>query len=295
MDGFQLRIRSAYERLASPENHTGTFVIPSTIIWMVLSGEKEIERQGERYILKRGDIVVFSPQDKISFGRSVEPFHFFTVAFHAMVGAFHLPRLLSVPFRVQIPTNRDETLVRLMDKWRLLIEQMDVFVDVVNASGGQTAIVSDPIPVLLDTLQSIRYMRVHAQLMDLIADLLDSVGERMPSHPISTDPRIQEICLYVQNHLSEPLHSAALAKRAFVSEGHFRHLFRETFGVSPSDYIRQARIQRAQEMLQSSTLSIKSIAEATGFSDYRKLIRVFKKENGMSPTEYRRKVRQLES
>lgn len=294
MDGFQLRIRSAYERLGSPDNHTGTFVMPSTIVWMVVSGEKEIEKEGVRYLLKEGDIVVFSPQDKITFGRSVEPFHFFTVAFHATVGAFHLPRLLSIPFRIRIPAEDRETLQRLTDKWRSLVRQMNIFVNSVNESGVPPAAGTDHLPSLLNTDQSIGYMRVHTQLMDLLAELLEHARSQLPAQPLTTDTRIQEICMYVHNHLSEPLHTSDLAKRAYVSEGHFRHLFREAFGVSPSDYIRRARIQRAQEMLHYSSLSIQSISEATGFPNYRSLIRVFKQVNGTSPAEYRKKVRQLE-
>lgn len=299
LDGLHLRIRSAYERLSSPANHTGTFVIPAVLIWLVVSGEKQIEKQGVRYVLRRGDIVVFSPQDTISFDWTVEPFHFLTVAFHAEVGAFHLPRFLSIPFHNPFPDRQEQTLLRLTGKWKALIEQLESLEKSLNHSGvhlnseGSGGMGSVPTP--LNTRQSIRYMRVHAYLMDLISEILDVLGDSMPAHPVPVDPRIQEICLYVQNHLSEPLHPSALAKRAFVSAGHFRYLFRETFGVSPSDYIRQARIQKAQEMLQSSTLSVKSIAEATGFSDYRKLIRVFKKENGMSPTEYRKRVRQLDN
>lgn len=299
MDGLQLRIRSVYERHSSPENHTGTFVIPATIIWMVVSGEKQIERQGVRYVLKRGDLVVFSPQDIISFGWTTEPFHFFTIAFHASVGAFHLPRLLSIPFRTEIVENQEETLRRLTSKWRELIHQLDVFVEKVNHPGPDPASTSpgpDHIPAQLNTVQSIRYMRVHAHLTDLISEVLEVLGETdtMPAHPIPIDQRVQDICLYVQNHLTDELTSSALAKRAFVSEGHFRYLFRETLGISPSDYIRHVRIQKAQELLQSSSLSIKCIADATGFADYRKFSRVFKKENGMSPMDYRRKVSQLE-
>ncbi|MDF2721996.1 MAG: hypothetical protein K0Q59_1671 [Paenibacillus sp.] len=298
MDGWYLRIRSAYERESSPENHIGTYVIPATLIWMIVSGEKQIEKQGVRYVLKRGDIVVLSPQDQISFDWAAEPFQFFSVAFHATVGALHLPRYLSIPFHASIREHRDETIARLAGIWRQLIEELDLLEQSVNLSrklsnaegGGRPR----NVPMLLTTKQSVGYMRVHSYLMHLLSEILDAIGG-MPAQPVPVDPRIEDICLYVHNHLSEPLHPSALAKRAFVSAGHFRYLFRETFGVSPSDYIRQARIQKAQEMLQSSTLSVKSIAEATGFADYRKLIRVFKQENGISPTEFRKKVRRLDN
>lgn len=299
MDGLHLRIRSAYERHSSPENHTGAFVIPSTIIWLVVSGEKQIERHGVRYILKRGDIVVFTPQDIIQFGWTREPFRFFSIAFHATVGAFHLTRLLSIPFFAEGKANSEPTMSRLAGKWEDLIKQMDEFLLLVNRSEPESAsgssVGSGPVvPTRLNTKQAIGHIRIHAYLMDLLSEVLEVLGNSVPAQPIPVDPRVQEICLYVQNHLADPLTSSALAQQLFVSEGHFRYLFRAALGISPSDYIRQIRIQKAQELLQTSLLSIKCIAEETGFSDYRKFSRIFKQEKGMSPMEFRRKVTQLD-
>ena len=61
-------------------------------------------------------------------------------------------------------------------------------------------------------------------------------------------------------------------------------------GMSPSDFLRRLRLQRAQELIANSRMSFSQIAFAVGFSDPKYFTKCFKKETGMTPSEFRSKA-----
>ena len=77
-----------------------------------------------------------------------------------------------------------------------------------------------------------------------------------------------------------------LAARCGISETYFRRLFGRVFGVSPTVYSRNRRIEYAKELLTSGEYSIAEIAELSGFVSPSYFSREFKKTVGVSPSEY---------
>jgi transcriptional regulator GlxA family with amidase domain len=61
--------------------------------------------------------------------------------------------------------------------------------------------------------------------------------------------------------------------------------------MTPNAYLRQVRLRKAKDMINTSYDSIAKIATACGFTDSVYFCRVFKIQTGMSPTEFRRKFR----
>jgi AraC family transcriptional regulator of arabinose operon len=66
-------------------------------------------------------------------------------------------------------------------------------------------------------------------------------------------------------------------------------LFREALGMPLMEYVRQARISRARELLSMTSCSLKEIAEQLGFEDQSQLSRAFRKAEGLSPLSYRKR------
>ena len=65
------------------------------------------------------------------------------------------------------------------------------------------------------------------------------------------------------------------------------YLFKKELGVSPKRYITQSKIDFAKSILISSNCSVKDVACFTGYEDEHLFMRQFRKERGMTPTEYR--------
>jgi AraC-like DNA-binding protein len=81
-----------------------------------------------------------------------------------------------------------------------------------------------------------------------------------------------------------------LSERANYSADHFSRLFREIVGQTPSQFCINTRLQRAQTLLQESSLSIEQIASALGYADVFFFSRQFKQRTGVSPSQWRRRV-----
>lgn len=81
---------------------------------------------------------------------------------------------------------------------------------------------------------------------------------------------------------------SALAEKYGCSEDWFRHKFRGEYGVSPKHYVQTKRINLAKEILLNSEKSIEQTAMSAGFSDSNYFARCFRKETGVSPSQYRR-------
>jgi AraC-like DNA-binding protein len=74
-----------------------------------------------------------------------------------------------------------------------------------------------------------------------------------------------------------------------MSRDHVRRLFREREGMTPVRYLAGMRMERAKELLQIG-LGIKEVAEKVGLEDQYYFSRLFKKTQGMSPSEFRRRM-----
>lgn len=108
--------------------------------------------------------------------------------------------------------------------------------------------------------------------------------------PGSTRLRIENSRAYIQSHINNPrLRVAELAKKAEMSEVHFRKLFTNLYQVSPSTYILNERVNLAKELMALSELRLEDVAAQSGFSSLAHMCKVFKSVVGMTPGAYRAK------
>lgn len=105
---------------------------------------------------------------------------------------------------------------------------------------------------------------------------------------IGIDERIRSVILTLQGRLNREISVADLARQAGLSESRFSHLFREDIGLSPMEYLEQARLDRARQLLLISDAPVSHIALQVGFMHPFHFSRRFKLRFKMSPTEFRR-------
>jgi AraC family transcriptional regulator of arabinose operon len=104
------------------------------------------------------------------------------------------------------------------------------------------------------------------------------------------DARLQSVVDEASRRLDEPLSVAALARWSRLSPSRLAHLFRESLGVSPMQYVERLRIERAKQLLEHSDLPVAAVARRVGFADPFHFSRRFKKSAGSSPSEYRERL-----
>ena len=92
----------------------------------------------------------------------------------------------------------------------------------------------------------------------------------------------------VARNYDEPLDVAALARAAHLSTKHFGRKFHAALGLTPMEYLRRFRLNRARDLLAATDQSAGAIAHRVGFSDEAHFGRVFKREFGVTPGNFRR-------
>lgn len=94
---------------------------------------------------------------------------------------------------------------------------------------------------------------------------------------------------FIQANLQLPITVTQLAKQASQHPDYFSRIFQQHTGYRPLEYIQFKRIERAQFLIVTSTLSFTEIAAETGFETLAYFSRVFKNITTQSPSQYRRK------
>lgn len=95
---------------------------------------------------------------------------------------------------------------------------------------------------------------------------------------------------YIDANLGADLSLSKLAALVGLSKSHFSHLFKKEMGEGVVNYIHRARIEHSKRLLATTSKTISSVAEETGFHDIYYFSNAFKKSCGMSPSEYKRSL-----
>jgi AraC family transcriptional regulator len=82
-----------------------------------------------------------------------------------------------------------------------------------------------------------------------------------------------------------------MAAQAGITPSHFCRVFRKATGVTPHQYVMKAKLDRAQQMLTQSELSLATIADFMGFTSQSHFTRAFRQYSGATPSDYRRRGR----
>jgi AraC-like DNA-binding protein len=94
---------------------------------------------------------------------------------------------------------------------------------------------------------------------------------------------------HADQHYTEPLDLAALAAVAGMSKYHFQRLFTATYGRSPAAHLCERRVERAQDLLRATNLTVTEVCHAVGFSSLGSFSSRFRQLVGESPSEFQRR------
>ena len=98
---------------------------------------------------------------------------------------------------------------------------------------------------------------------------------------------IENVKLYIREHINEPLQRDVLAEVAGFSIPHFHRVFTAQTGESAASYIRRVRLERAGRKLRMGAVDITEVALAAGYDTHAAFGKAFKQQFGLSPSEFR--------
>jgi AraC family transcriptional regulator len=115
-----------------------------------------------------------------------------------------------------------------------------------------------------------------------------SAGADTPEYrgglPIRQLRKIQD---HVAEHLAEEISIDRLAELVELSSSHFSHVFKETTGMTPLQFVTRERVTRAQQMIRETSRSLIEIGFEIGYTSPSHFAQVFRRVVGVTPTEFR--------
>lgn len=99
---------------------------------------------------------------------------------------------------------------------------------------------------------------------------------------------VRQILVTIDASIDGDLSLKRFANELFLNTSYLSSLFKKETGMTLTDYVNQNRIGYAKRLLKSTTLSIQAVATAVGISDIHYFTRLFRRETGLSPREYRK-------
>jgi len=243
---------------------------------IILSGEGIHNHDGSRYRISAGEILFI---DENSFHGYEEPFRL---------------NLINIMINPEALARMDRDLKRLSgyhDFFKTAQDQGRPHLQLEPSDLDQVANWIDHIEEEITGIDpEAGYIVAEAYLTILLSLLLKRFQHQSP-FKISSD-NFKNTIHWIDAHLDKPISVPLLAKRAGLSERSFFRLFKSKTGISPINYINQARLRKASALLKRShqPLNCEEVARKCGFSDPGYFSTCFRKEFGKSPTLYRNEL-----
>jgi len=139
---------------------------------------------------------------------------------------------------------------------------------------------------MLDTLVAGKRLKKASQLIPPIG----IVGRRSTDILAVSDPIVNQALTLIAEHIFEPININAILEKMLVSRTLLEKRFRECLGRTPLKELHRQKANLAAQLLVDTDQTVEQISERCGFPSGLRLTAGFRKQMGMPPTEYRRRM-----
>jgi AraC-like DNA-binding protein len=258
LQSLQVQLLVAHKTQVSNDWRETDSVPAYNKLYFICEGEGWIRIGNDDYYPKPGQLFLTPAHMKKSFSAiNGRPYLKYWCHFTLTAGPFDLFQWIGVPLCIDVgDTGKMTQLFQEMIDWR-----------------QQESIVAR--------------LREKALLLEIISCFLEAVPIQVLQHRSEEMNRLNIIQQYVDNHLHTSISINQMAEAVHLHPNYFIAYFKKHFGVPPLKYVNRKRTDRAKQLLTATPLSIKEIADQTGFNETNHFTKFFRKETSLSPTEYR--------
>lgn len=135
---------------------------------------------------------------------------------------------------------------------------------------------------------------VQSGLYRIFAKLEESAGASYENSESNDNFYVTQAMEYILNHPFPDLTVMDVAKHLHISRSYLSALFQKHLNTSPQKFLTMSRISSARELLAKTDLPVADIAGSCGYENPFAFSRAFRRETGMTPSEYRREYRHVD-
>lgn len=140
-------------------------------------------------------------------------------------------------------------------------------------------------------MQPERYDAAVAILQSFALQLGESAHRLLFANATHEPEAVRNAKAFIHQHLAEPMSLEAVAKAVNVSPFHFCKLFKRATGLTFTDFVNRARVEKAKRMLMKPAARITEVAYDVGFQSLSHFNRSFRRIADESPTEFRSRMK----
>ena len=107
------------------------------------------------------------------------------------------------------------------------------------------------------------------------------------AHPGPLNASLKRVLIFIDQNYTQKLTLETIANSVYLNKTYISQMFTKRLGITFGNYLENVRINKAQELLNTTDMSIWEIADAVGYSSSSYFSKVFTKRVGMSPMQYR--------
>lgn len=168
-----------------------------------------------------------------------------------------------------------------------VLDLAEILTDLVIQSGRK---LPAPLARRVEELETQRLdARSHYKVQELFCEIADSLFNADDEHGAPAAQRIQTVLNLIERNLHKGITLEEAADFAHISPCYLSRLFRKEMNMTFISYLKGQRIERAKELLQHSDLPITNVSLDLSYTDANYFCKAFKREVGLSPSEYRRR------
>lgn len=257
IDGFKISQESVDQAWTMPYSHCH----PVYEIYILEKGERTVTIDNMEYFTRAKDAVLFAPDVYHKSSGSV-PFSGICIHFSE--------RYLDIYFS----ENAKKILMGCFKK------------NIVYLSGADLEFIKN-IADKFDENNLTNFLKLGA-VLDIMTRSAGSADKGTPALDRDKGKKSQRIVEYVNENYAYIKRISDITDRFNVSDNYVFSIYRNNYSMTPKQYINKLRINNVCHRLKNSDKSIQTIAYDSGFDCYEHFIRVFKKNIGCTPSEYRK-------
>lgn len=270
-----LPIETIHPMIRLAHRRTREMNIPPRIIVdhevvLVTEGTATLHRGGERVGVHAGSLILIRPFELHAFKPNGVASHY----------AIHFDLREDVPPRTAALQDRTPYEVRL-GRGHMLPGMLQLGVH------HRAAELTESCVAMFERGDDLSAAEASSLLLQLLLMVIREAKAQSAPMGTAMDRRLRDAVAYLEAHLDEPLTPHDLARAAGLSESHFRRVFRTWAHRSVMTYVNETRVTRARKLLAEPDASIKEVARRVGFADPYHFSRVFRRIDGLSPSQFR--------
>lgn len=260
------------------EANISSWYLPKTTLdfhnfMIIYDGEATFSKNGSMYHGKKGDLIYYKPNDiREAYTSTDNPLKCLAIEF-----------LYTCPVQVgsqwylysqDLPFDFCETI----EDSELFHKLLDLFSEVANLRLSINTATTPPTTV-------IKERAVFMEILALLLQYKESNHKYGHQYNYSNIARVDKAINYMIQHYSKPLSLQDIADYLDISPSYLGSMFKNITGKSVISYLIDIRINKSKQLLKDG-LSVSETAQRVGFNDIFYFSRIFKKRQGINPSEY---------